>query len=247
MGYRLPKAFPGCTELNVEGATFSRLPFLFSPASMPWAIGLKLSSWTIFVYSQKYSSISVKRTLFYLFYMTFSCWQRQSFPAITVLQSLLCWANPTVSSGLKTQGSANQSSSNVSLKAKPPFFNNNDSASSSARECSCFCVKGCPASSYLSPQMYKHAHAFRSCVAKDQVLNINDFLHALLYQPGDIWLGHSEQFWDSEMQLCKDICYKIAVRRAAFVPTCSSDTSPLRKVCKRCRSYHANTSIYPRW
>lgn len=35
MGDRLPKAFPGCTELNVEGATFSRLPFLFSPACMP--------------------------------------------------------------------------------------------------------------------------------------------------------------------------------------------------------------------
>lgn len=45
-----------------------------------------------------------------------------------------------------------------------------------------------------SPQRYKRACAFRSCVAKDRVLNINDFLCALLYQPGDIWLGHSEQF-----------------------------------------------------
>lgn len=31
-------------------------------------------------------------------------------------------------------------------------------------------------------------------VAKEQVLNINNFFCALLYQPGDIWLGRSEQF-----------------------------------------------------
>lgn len=79
-------------------------------------------------------------------------------------------------------------------------------------------------------------------VAKEQVLNINNFFCALLYQPGDVWLGRSEQFWDFKMHFSKEICYTAAVRRAAFVPTCNSDNYPLRTLCKRCRSYHANTS-----
>lgn len=186
MGDRLPKAFPGCAELNVAGATFSCFPFLFSPACMPRAIGLKLSSWVIFVYSQKCSSILVKGMLFYLFCMTLSSCPCQTSPDVTLLQSLLRSAKPIASSGLKTQGSANQSCSNVTTKAKSPSFNNNYSDSSSARDNSCYHVKGCPASSYLSPQRSKHAHAFRSCVAKEQVLNINNFFRALLYQPGDI-------------------------------------------------------------